>query len=70
MMSAGKDYDVLLSFTGSLLIYIIAALVWWFISLEKQNEEMRDFKISQLNATVDSIYYPRSLSYAELHKDQ
>jgi len=36
-----------------LLFYIVAALVWWFISLEKQNRQMEDFKIIQLNAAVD-----------------
>ena len=33
-----------------LLFYIVAALIWWFISLEKQNRQMADFKIKQLNA--------------------
>jgi signal transduction histidine kinase len=37
-----------------LLVYIVAALVWWFISLEKQNRQMTDFKIEQLNATSES----------------
>src|SRR4051812_26106656 len=41
-----------------LLTYIVAALVWWFISLEKQNEQMRDFKSRQLVATVDSSLTP------------
>jgi two-component system sensor histidine kinase CiaH len=31
-----------------LLAYIIAALVWWFISLEKQNGLMTDLRLSQL----------------------
>lgn len=39
-----------------LLIYIVAAYVWWFISLERQNDQMRDFKIRQLDATVDSSF--------------
>jgi two-component system, OmpR family, sensor histidine kinase CiaH len=38
-------------FYWMLLLYIIAALVWWFISLNKQNDLMKDFKISELNAT-------------------
>lgn len=33
-----------------LLVYIIAALVWWFIELETQNREMTRYKISLLNA--------------------
>lgn len=31
-----------------LLVYIIAALVWWFIALEKQNRQMATYKISEL----------------------
>lgn len=34
-----------------LLIYIIAALVWWFIALETQNEQMFTYKLEQLNKT-------------------
>jgi len=41
-----------------LLFYIVAALVWWFISLEKQNRQMTNFKISQLNAAIDSSHSP------------
>jgi K+-sensing histidine kinase KdpD len=33
---------------GLLLLYIIAALVWWFISLEKQNDNMRTYKLNHL----------------------
>lgn len=32
-----------------LLIYIVAALVWWFISLEIQNAEMATLKLRQLD---------------------
>lgn len=31
-----------------LLGYVIAALIWWFISLERQNQEMAGLKLSQL----------------------
>lgn len=31
-----------------LLAYIVIALVWWFIALEKQNHRMADYKISEL----------------------
>lgn len=41
-----------------LLLYIIAALVWWFISLEKQNGQMKDLKIRQLKVTVDQQKLP------------
>jgi len=42
----------------ALLLYIIAALVWWFISLEMQNVQMKDFHVKQLNATIDSLTTP------------
>ena len=32
-----------------LLIYIIAALVWWFISLEQQNNLMYSYRVTELN---------------------
>src|SRR5437868_6391772 len=32
-----------------LLIYIVAALVWWFISLEHQNAQMFVYRLVQLN---------------------
>src|ERR1700712_1008353 len=41
-----------------LLLYIISALVWWFISLEKQNAQMKDFHVKQLAATIDSASSP------------
>jgi K+-sensing histidine kinase KdpD len=31
-----------------LLVYIIAALVWWFIALEKQNEQMFLYRMAEL----------------------
>ncbi|GAB2837641.1 sensor histidine kinase [Ferruginibacter profundus] len=34
-----------------LLAYIIAALIWWFISLNRQNEQMTNFELRQLNST-------------------
>ena len=41
-----------------LLVYIIAALVWWFISLNKQNTQMRDFEFDRLRASIDSSSSP------------
>lgn len=31
-----------------LLLYIVAALVWWFIALNKQNHQMADYEVGQL----------------------
>ncbi len=33
-----------------LLLYIIAALVWWFIALERQNQQMYLFRMQELKA--------------------
>ncbi len=41
-----------------LLTYIVAALIWWFISLERQNDQMLDFKMRQLDATIDHQVSP------------
>lgn len=53
----------------TLLVYIIAALVWWFISLENQNSMMEWYKIHQLENTIDSTKTPQ-LYQAELNKIQ
>jgi two-component system sensor histidine kinase CiaH len=31
-----------------LLVYIVVALVWWFIALQRQNHQMANYKISEL----------------------
>jgi two-component system, OmpR family, sensor histidine kinase CiaH len=36
---------------GILFIYVLAALIWWFISLEKQSKEVIDIKIQSLQKT-------------------
>ncbi len=41
-----------------MLTYIVAALIWWFISLQKQSFELAEFRITQLNATIDSSASP------------
>src|SRR5215831_10170510 len=38
-----------------LLIYIVAALVWWFIALNNQNAQMSAYKLEQLNRS-DSAF--------------
>ncbi|MFN2458584.1 MAG: sensor histidine kinase [Chitinophagaceae bacterium] len=46
------------------LIYIIAALVWWFLSLEQQNREMYELKKDQLRQTIgdsESVAYKNGL---------
>jgi len=38
-----------------LLLYVIAALVWWFVALSQQNERMTTLKIKEITKT-DSAY--------------
>jgi signal transduction histidine kinase len=45
-----------------LLVYIIAALVWWFISLNQQNNRMQEYKILNLRAARDSADNPALFS--------
>lgn len=45
-----------------LLAYIIAALVWWFIALSRQNEQMSVFKIQEIKK--DQINYQEN--YAKI----
>ena len=33
-----------------LLVYIVTALIWWFIALKEQNRQMTQYKIQDLNA--------------------
>lgn len=47
-----------------LLLYIIAALVWWFISLERQNRDMAELRYSDLKMIAPT------LSAVELQKRQ
>lgn len=41
-----------------LLLYIIAALVWWFISLQRQNIAMSQFRENQLRSTINQQSFP------------
>ena len=55
-----------------LLLYIVAALVWWFISLRRQNDQMRDFKLQQLEnafnpATAPLLYQNQVTRIREEH---
>jgi two-component system sensor histidine kinase CiaH len=42
-----KKLALITSIYWVLLLYIIAALVWWFISLENQNNEMTQLRLNQ-----------------------
>ena len=55
----------------TLLIYIVAALIWWFISLEKQNDDIRTLRITRLRGIVDSVSVPAlySAEVKKIHND-
>ena len=48
--SAGKRFRFITVVYWLLLLYIVAALVWWFISLEKQNQDITDLRYIELNS--------------------
>ena len=52
----------------TLLLYIVAALVFWFISLEKQNNQLYELKIEELtNSAFDknSVQFKNALAAAQ-----
>ena len=48
MPGKAKKIRFIFIFYWFLLAYIIAALVWWFIALNRQNEQMANYKIQEL----------------------
>jgi K+-sensing histidine kinase KdpD len=50
-----------------LLLYIIAALVFWFISLETQNNQMYAFRVGELKKD-DPKYYDRVVEIDKAHR--
>ena len=44
-----------------LLLFIIAAWVWWFISLQNQNSQMMKYQQAQLNK--DDVAYFQKLNF-------
>ena len=53
--SARKKFRIITIIYWLLLLYIVAALVWWFITLEKQNQRLTDLRISELNSKKDTL---------------
>src|SRR5689334_5690244 len=51
-----------------LLLYIIAALVWWAFSLQQQNEEMYQLKKDHLERTTSNpaVYAPQLAEIKEV----
>ncbi len=48
--SASRKFRIVTIIYWLLLLYIVAALVWWFITLEKQNRHLTDLRVSELNS--------------------
>ena len=65
-MPKPKKIQIIFLIYWVLLLYIIAALVWWFIALSRQNEQMEFFKIQQLKK--DDTGYQVQYSKIEAEK--
>lgn len=50
-MARPKKINFIFIIYWSMLLYILAALVWWFVALKQQNNEMTQLRISELNTT-------------------
>jgi len=53
--SAGKRFRYIILVYWLLLLYIVAALVWWFVSLERQNQDLTDLRLSELNSQKTTL---------------
>ncbi|HJS53816.1 MAG TPA: ATP-binding protein [Chitinophagaceae bacterium] len=53
--SASKKFRIITIIYWLLLLYIVAALVWWFVSLEEQNKNLTDLRLSELNSQKGSL---------------
>ncbi|HET9747252.1 MAG TPA: histidine kinase dimerization/phospho-acceptor domain-containing protein, partial [Chitinophagaceae bacterium] len=63
--TARKRFTLITIIYWLLLLYIVAALVWWFISLEKQSQQITDLRLAELNsqkATLDPAIFTRQLA--------
>jgi two-component system, OmpR family, sensor histidine kinase CiaH len=54
------------------LTYMVAAFIWWYVSLEKQNDQITQIKIEQLQATpgANTDQYKALLNYQERKRKQ
>ena len=53
--AARKRFRLVTIIYWLLLLYIVAALVWWFISLERQNQQLTDLRLTVLNSQRASL---------------
>ena len=70
--NSGKRLRVIIIIYWLFLFYIVAALIWWFISLQKQNTRIAELNAQQVNLTInkqtDSTLYFEKL--AEIKKEE
>ena len=54
------------------LTYMVAAFIWWYVSLEKQNDQITQIKIEKLQATpgTNTDQYKALLNYQERKRKQ
>jgi signal transduction histidine kinase len=54
------------------LTYMVAAFVWWYVSLEKQNDQITQIKIEKLQATngTNAASYQELINYQERKRKQ
>jgi len=50
MPGTAKRFRLITIVYWLLLAYIVAALIWWFISLEKQSRQLTDLRLTELNS--------------------
>ena len=62
--SVGTRFRFITIIYWLLLLYIVAALVWWFVSLEKQNQNLTNLRLSELNSQK-AVLDPKK--FAEQH---
>ena len=61
MPGTAKRFRLITIFYWLLLSYIVAALVWWFISLEKQSQQLTNLRLIELN-TQKNILTPEKFA--------
>lgn len=54
------------------LTYMVAAFIWWYVSLEKQNDQITQIKLEQLSVTpgANKANYEQLLNYQERKRKQ
>jgi two-component system, OmpR family, sensor histidine kinase CiaH len=67
-LSARRRLTIVTVVYWILLAYIVAALVWWFISLERQNRQMTSLRLEQLRFSPKNLSAARQTAVYNLEK--